>query len=136
MTRGGIIFSGLLGLTGAFLLTTISVVVMAQKIVPVLLQPPLLVWGLFLFLLTLSLLEIPLMVFTMRRIASSPNPRSQAIVLLTNIAYTFFGSVYAAPFILLAGATWVEIYAGIGLAALSIVRFITSVVFLPYGQQN
>lgn len=130
MARGAILASGLLGLTGAILLTAASVAVITAGLVPALLTDPLLVWGLFLFLLTLSGLEIPLMIFTMQRMAASPNPRAGTLVWLTNTAYTFFAAVYAAPFILLTGASPLELGAGIGLAALSLVRLISSLVFL------
>ena len=132
MTRSGIIFSGVLGLIGAILLTGACVALMTSGLIPVLLTGPLFVWGLFLFLLTLSVLEIPLMIFTMGRMATSANPRATYVVLLTNTAYTFFAAVYAAPFILLAGGSQLELWAGIGLASLSIVRFSSAMVFLPY----
>lgn len=130
MARGSILSSGLPGLAGAILLTAACVAVMASGLIPALLSGPLLVWGLFLFLFTLSVLEIPLMIFSMRRMVASPNPRAGVLVWLTNMAYTFFAAVYAAPFILLAGASQLELGAGIGLAALSLVRLISSLVFL------
>ena len=132
MTRGNLIFSGLLGLFGSLLLTAVSVVVMVQGYIPVLLQNTLLVWGLFLFLLVLSVLEIPVMIFALRRMAVSTTPRANYVVMLTNMAYTFFAGVYAAPFILLTGATWQELLAGIGLGLLTVGRFLTSLVFVPY----
>jgi hypothetical protein len=130
MVRGSILSSGLLGLAGAILLTAGCVAGATSGLIPVLLSDPLLVWGLYLFLLTISVLEIPLMIFTMQRMAASPNPRAGTLVWLTNVAYTFFAAVYAAPFILLAGASQLELGAGIGLAALSLGRFISSLVFL------
>ena len=89
-------------------------------------------WGLFLFLLVLSLLEIPVMILALRRMAVSSTPKANYVTMLTNMAYTFFAAVYAMRFILLAGATWQELLAGIGLALLSVVRFVTSLVFVPY----
>ena len=132
MTRGLLVFSGLFGLTGSLLLTTVSVAVMVLGYIPVLLQQPLFIWGLFLFLLALSLLEIPVMIMALRRMVTSTAPRANYVTMLTNMAYTFFAGVYAMPFILLAGATWQELLAGIGLALLSVVRFFTSMVFVPY----
>ena len=132
MTRGHLVFSGLFGLTGSLLLTTVSVAVMVLGYIPVLLQQPLFIWGLFLFLLVLSLLEIPVMILALRRMAVSTTPKANYVTMLTNMAYTFFAAVYAMPFILLAGATWQELLAGIGLALLSVVRFVTSLVFVPY----
>jgi hypothetical protein len=132
MTRGPLVYSGLLGLIGSLLLTAVSVAVMVLGYIPVLLQQPLFIWGLFLFLLLLSVLEIPVMILALRRMATSTGPKTNYITMLTNMAYTFFAGVYATPFILLTGATWQELLAGIGLALLSIVRFITSLVFVPY----
>lgn len=132
MTRGIFVFSGLFGLTGSLLLTAVCVAVMVLGYIPVLLQDPLFVWGLFLFLLVLSVLEIPVMIFALRRMAVSTTPKANYVVMLTNMAYTFFAGVYATPFILLAGATWQELLAGIGLALLSVVRFFTSLVLVPY----
>lgn len=135
MTRGLLVYSGLLGLTGSLLLTAVAVAVMVLGDIPVLLQQPLFIWGLFLFLLLLSVLEIPVMIVALRRMASSSAPKTNYITMLTNMAYTFFAGVYAAPFILLTGATWQELLAGIGLALLSVVRFITSLVYVPYEKQ-
>jgi len=131
MTRSSVVWTGLLGLSGGVLLTLLCTAVMVQGWIPVLISRPLFVWALFLFLLTLSVLEIPLMVFSMRRMADSPNPRAKYVVQVTNVAYISFAAVYAAPFILLTGSSQLEIAAGLILGSLCFVRFISSVVFLP-----
>ncbi len=131
MTRSSLVWTGLLGLSGGIILTLLAVGVMIQGWIPVLLSRPLFVWALFLFLLTLSVLEIPLMIFSMRRMIDSPNPRAKYVVLITNVAYVSFAAVYAAPFILLTGSSQLEIAAGLILGSLCIVRFISSVVFIP-----
>jgi len=131
MTRSSVVWTGLLGLSGGVILTLLSVAIMVQGWIPVLISRPLFVWALFLFLLTLSVLEIPLMVFSMRRMADSPNPRAKYVVQVTNVAYISFAAVYAAPFILLTGSSQLEIAAGLILGSLCFVRFISSVVFLP-----
>ncbi len=132
MSRFSLISTGLPGLIGSMLLTFTCIFVMAQGLIPAIISRPLIVWGLFLFLLTFSVLEIPIMIFSMQKMIESVNPKAKYVVLLTNTAYTFFASVYAAPFILLTGQSSLEIAAGGALASLSIVRFITSLVFLPH----
>jgi hypothetical protein len=104
--------------------------------IPTLITRPLFIWSIFGFLLFFSLAEIPVMIVGMRRMADSPNPKAKALVLITNSGYTFFASVYAAPFILLTGQFTLQLVAGAFLGALSVVRFITAVIFLPYVQQN
>jgi hypothetical protein len=128
MKRSSIILTGLIGLIGAFILTAFCLLVMTRGWIPAILSSnSRLVWGLFLFLAFFSVVEIPVMIFGMRRLAASPNPRSTYVVLLTNAGYSFFAAVYAAPFILLTG----YLRAGIALATLSVVRLISAIIFLP-----
>lgn len=131
MSRSSVMVTGLIGLIGSLAMTVAAIYAMRAGLVPPLLNRPLWVWGLFLFLLTFSLLEIPLMIFGLRKMAASVNPTARHVVLVTNAGYTLFAGVYALPFILLAGVSWTELLAGAGLASLSFVRFITSVVTLP-----
>ena len=72
------------------------------------------------------------MIFAMRRMVTSVNSRAKYVALITNTGYTFFAAVYAAPFILLAGQSSLTLAIGGIMGALSFIRFITSVVFLPY----
>lgn len=88
-------------------------------------------WGIWLllgFLLLFSLAEIPMMVFGMRRMTRRASGRWLAI--LTNAAFTFFAALYAAPLILLTGRVWV----GVALAGLGLVRFVSTLWFVPDGQ--
>jgi hypothetical protein len=100
---------------------------MVWKTIPALVTSPVYVWVLWLFLLGFSIAEIPIMIFGIRRIAASANPRAKYVALLLNSGYPFFGAVYAAPFILLTG----RLGLGMALAALSFVRFASAVIFLP-----
>ncbi len=134
MRRNRLLISGLIGLTGALLLTAAAVTIMLQGWMPVLLTRPLFVWGLFLFLLVFAVLEIPLMIFGMQKMADSPTPSAKYLVLLTNTAFTFFAAVYALPFILLTGGSWLTLGAGIALAALTLIRFISAMVYIPHDQ--
>ena len=127
MSRLSVVLTGLIGLVGAILFTAFCILIIVQGWIPIILTSPLIVWGLFIFLAIFSVAEIPMMIFGMRRIASSANPRAKYVTLLTNTGFTFFAAVYAAPFILLTGNIW----AGTALAALSVARFIAAIVFLP-----
>lgn len=136
MTRRSLIISGLVGVAGAVLLTGCALVIAASGWIPVLVTNPLLVWAIFLFLLFFSVAEIPLMVYGLERIAASNNPKAGYLALLTNTGYTFFAGVYAVPFILLAGKSIVELAAGAFLGALTFVRLISTLLFLPGDKPN
>ena len=131
MTRTSIILTGLVGLVGAILLTALCLLVMISGYIPVILSRPLFVWGLFLFLLFFSVVEIPVMIVGIGRIAESSNPKAKYVALFTTAGYTFFAGVYAAPFILLTGQSTLTLAAGALLGSLCIVRFISAVMFLP-----
>lgn len=135
MTRSNVISTGLAGLFGAILLTGFCLFVMISGWVPPLVARPFYVWGLFLFLLFFSVAEIPVMIYGMRRMADSPNPRAKTLALLTNAGFTFFAAVYAAPFILLAGSSSFQLILGALMGGLSLVRFTTAILFLPNDQQ-
>jgi hypothetical protein len=128
MKRSSIVLTGLIGLVAAFILTTFCLMIMTRDWIPAVLSSnPRLVWGFFLFLAFFSVVEIPVMILGMRRLAASSNPRSKYVVLLTNAGYSFFAAVYAASFILLTG----YLRAGVALAVLSVVRLISAIIFLP-----
>lgn len=127
MSRSSIILTGSIGLIAAIILTGFCLFVMAQEWIPTLIARQTYVWALCSFLIFFSVAEIPFMIFGIRRIAASANPKAKYVALVTNAGYTFFGAVYAAPFILLTG--WLGL--GIALAALSLLRFFTAIFFLP-----
>jgi hypothetical protein len=131
MTRTSVVWTGIVGLSGALILTALSLFIMLSGWLPPLLSQPIFVWGLFVFLLFFTLAEIPVMIFGMRRIAASPNPRAKHVALLTNVGFTFFAAVYAVPFILLAGHTPPRLAVGLLLASMAIIRFFFSIVYLP-----
>jgi hypothetical protein len=126
MSRNSLILTGLVGLAGAVVITALCMAVMMWELIPVLVTPSLYVWAIFLFLLVFSVSEIPVMIIGMRRIAASANPKARYVALLVNCGYVFFGAVYAAPFILLTG----RLGLGAALAALSLVRFISAIIYL------
>jgi hypothetical protein len=127
MKRNSVVLTGLIGFIAAVILTAFCLYTMAQEWIPVILTNPTYVWVLFLFLAVFSVAEIPLMIFGIRRIAASANPKAKYVALLTNTGYTFFAAVYATPFILLTGYLWT----GAAMASLSLARFVSAVIFLP-----
>ena len=127
MSRLSVVLTGLIGLVGAALLTTLCLFLMAPGWLPVLVIRPIFVWGILLFLTFFSIVEIPVMIVGIQRIAASTNPKAKFVALLTNAGYVFFAAMYAAPFILLTGKLWL----GAALAALSLLRFVIAVIFLP-----
>jgi hypothetical protein len=83
------------------------------------------------FVLFFSLGEIPMMLFALRRLAASAGGARPAI--LTNAAFTFFGAVYAAPFLLLTG----QIEVSLALASLCLVRLAGAAWFVsPLGDDS
>lgn len=127
MSRSSIILTGLTGLSGAVILTALCLFIVMQGWIPLLLAQPAYIWGLFIFLAFFSIAEIPVMIVGIRRIAASFNPKARYVALVVNAGYTFFGAVYAAPFILLTGRGG----PGLALAALSLVRLASAIIFLP-----
>lgn len=126
MSRNRVILTGLLGLIAAVLVTAFCFAVMRWEWMPVLVTDSLFGWAIFLFLLIFSVSEIPVMIIGMRRIAASANAKARYLVLLLNCGYVFFGAVYAVPYILLTGG----LVLGALLASLSLIRFITSLIYL------
>jgi len=89
-----------------------------------------LTWLLLGFLLVFSLAEIPVMIFGMRYVGSSAS--GKRLVILVNVAFTFFATVYAVPFLLLTGRAGI----GLALAALGMVRFAGALWFVPGGSST
>lgn len=127
MSRNNLLLTGIIGLVGAVIITALCFVVMIWQVIPVLVTRPVFVWATFLLLLIFSVSEIPVMIIGLRRIAASANSKARYVALLGNCGYVFFGAVYAVPFILLTG--WLGL--GALLALLSVVRFITAMIYLP-----
>lgn len=126
--RSNLIVSGLLGLAAGALLAAAAVWVAAHHLIPL---PPLLSSPPVVLIFTLifgafSIAEIPLMVFTMRRLAVERQD-NRGLVVGLNALYVFFAAVYALPVLLLTGSIpW-----GLALSALGIVRFFTGLLFVP-----
>jgi predicted small integral membrane protein len=127
MTRTSIALTALVGLVGAVVITGFCIYLVTQPWYPTIITNSSVILVLFLFLAVFSVAEIPLMIYGLRSIAASANPRAGIIVLITTAGYTLFAAVYATPLILLTENLW----AGVALAGLSLVRFISAVTFLP-----
>jgi uncharacterized membrane protein YdfJ with MMPL/SSD domain len=77
------------------------------------------------FVLLFSLAEIPLMVFSLRQMVSSPSGERLAVWITA--AFVFFATFYAAPFTVLTG----RVGAGVALAALCLLRLVSALLFVP-----
>lgn len=127
MSRRHIFLTGLGGLVGAVLLTALCLFIVVQGWVSPLIGTATYAIVIFLFLGLFSLAEIPVMLFGIRYIATGRDPNAPTIALFTNAIYIFFAAIYAAPYILLTGEFW----GGLILGGLSLLRFISAMVFLP-----
>lgn len=89
-------------------------------------------WGLFCLFGSISTVEIPLMVFGLKKLAASPNPFARRGTQIGVGVFVFFAAVYALPNLLLAAPSlrWL----GIALGATAVVRFIAAVIFVPQFQ--
>ncbi|RME74367.1 MAG: hypothetical protein D6784_10075 [Chloroflexi bacterium] len=131
VNRTELALSGLVGLAAAGLATGLTILIVRQPWMPQVITRPVWVWTLFLMLGGISAAEIPVMVYGMRRMAARPGRSVRYLLWLTNGFYVFFAAVYAAPYILLTSRPGT----GAVLAGLSLIRFISSLLFLP-GAQN
>ena len=118
--------SGLVGLLSGALLTGGSLWLVDSGI----LNPPLpyrIVEVVLVFMLVgISLAEIPLMIFAIRRLAGSSSGDNRRIAAILNGLYVLFAAIYAVPVSLLTGnVLWTLV-----LSALCIVRFATSMAFV------
>lgn len=120
-----LLFSGIIGLGGNFAFF-LSASLFQTHFVPVLLHGWMALLA-FLFCLTFSLAEIPMMIFALRKLAGGSQGASQQHALvLTNVFYVLFAAVYAGIYVLLTG----EVVVGGGLSALGIVRFFSTLCFV------
>jgi len=122
-SRNPLWLSGLSGLALAVILTIGTVGAVRYGLPPLVVS----VTGrliLLVFVLFFSVVEIPLMVVALRRIVSSST--SVWVPTVTHAAFVFFAAFYAAPYTLLTGQIWV----GVALASLSLIRLGISLVFV------
>jgi len=123
--RPRLFLSGLIGLVAGGLLAAGSVWGVTQNIIPILLPLPLVALVMTILFGAVSLAEIPMMIYTMRRLVVE-RPTNHGFVLGLNALFVFFAAVYALPVLLLTGSLgW-----GLALFCLSIVRFAASMAFV------
>lgn len=123
--RRNLMLAGISGLLASLLLAIVSTWLVTSKI----LSPPLPYRSVALLLVVVlggfSLAEIPIMIFTMRRLSAESTDNHRVVAGL-NALYVLFAAVYGVPVSLLTGSMgW-----GLALCALSLVRFITSLAFV------
>ena len=116
--RRNLMLAGVGGLLASMLLAVISTRLVTSGI----LGPPL-PYRLVALLLAVvlggfSLAEIPMMIFTMRRLSAESTDNHRVVAGL-NALYVLFAAVYGVPVILLTGSVGL----GLALCALSLVRF-------------
>jgi hypothetical protein len=113
--------SGILGLVLGLLIFLASIWV--RSLIPALLPGFILALVTFVVLLLIALVEMPMMVFALRKMAQSTTPR---LMISSGFAlYAMFAAVYAAIFILLTDAGY--FYFGATLAALGIARLVSGI---------
>ena len=123
--RRNLMLAGSGGLLASLLLALVSTWMVTSGI----LSPPLPYRSVALLLVIVlggfSLAEIPIMIFTMRRLSAERTDNHRVVAGL-NTLYVLFAAVYGVPVSLLTGSVgW-----GLTLCALSLVRFVTSLAFV------
>jgi hypothetical protein len=134
LLRRNLMLSGLVGLLACGLTASLAAWLSYGGIVEPLLPYPLVTLLLVLVFGGFSMAEIPLMVFTMRRLLVE-RQGNYSFVLGLNALFCFFAAVYGAPVLLLTGSlSW-----GLGLCGLGIARLAASLAFIrppPSGSGN
>jgi len=123
-----LVLPGLIGLGAGAALTAGAVWLTAGGTVPRVVPPGWGTWALLGFVLLLSLAEMPMMVFALRRMAGgTPTRSAPRIARLASAAFVFFAAFYAAPFTALTG----HVAAGVALAALCLARLACVLLIVP-----
>ncbi len=122
--RRKLLLAGVAGLVGGAILAWLSALIVRRELIPILIGGR---WAgaVFAFLLALSLAEIPLMVYGLRKIVVTDTPGLDWAAAVTNSAFVAFAAVYGGAFILLTG----RIGWGLALCGLGLVRFGASLIF-------
>ena len=130
MTQTKLIYSGSLALIGNLIIiaATFPLQIWLSTQIPSLLTIPLVAWSTFLTLIFLALLEIPVMIYGLRKIAEGETKHTATILLYGNCLFIFFPIVYALPNLLLTGPDY--IWMGLAISITSLLRFGASLLFL------
>jgi hypothetical protein len=130
-TRAGVLLSGAAGLVAAALLAGAAAwLVGSGRLKPLLPLPAIAILFAVVFG-AISLAEIPIMVFAMRRLAVE-RPENRPVVLGLNALYVSFAAVYALPLFLLCG----HVVLGWVLSGLAALRLASSLLFVREGDEK
>ena len=123
--RRNLLLAGIGGLLASLLLAALSSWLVTSGVLSPPLPYRLVTWLLVIILGVFSLAEIPVMIFAMRRLSAERTGNLRLVAGL-NAVYVFFAAVYGAPVGLLTGSVdW-----GLALSTLSMVRLVTSLLFV------
>ena len=123
--RRYLLLSGLAGLLACALLAAVAAWLVAGNRVKAPLPYSTVTWLLALIFGGISLAEIPMMIFALRRLLVE-RKGNRSVVLGLNALFVFFAAVYGAPVLLFTGSlAW-----GLALCALGLVRFVSSLLFV------
>ena len=121
----GLLVSSLVGLAGAGLLTALAAWLVAGQHVRPPFEHPMIVLAFAVVFGAFSLVEVPIMVFALRRLLIERAGNRRAVTGLNGI-YVLFAAVYALPVFFFTGSqTWDWL-----LSALALLRFTTSLIFV------
>lgn len=123
--RLNLCLSGMGGLVACFLLAGLSAWLIRGHVIRPLLPHPLVTLLCVLVFGAFSLAEVPLMLFTLRRLTAEQRG-SLRVVYGLNGLYISFAAVYGAPVLLLTG----NLAAGLCLCGLGTLRFATSLIWV------
>ena len=126
VNRNKVAIAGGIGLFSNILLTTACYVIRYFWLPPLIPQPKI-AWILFIVLGLIALIEIPLMIFGLKKMASGSSKAAKAANFAVS-GFVFFAAVYALPNLLLTNFSL--IWMGLVLAGTSLLRFGASVFFL------
>ncbi len=128
MKRTDVVIAAGIGLLLGVLIAALSVIVRQVWLPAALFSQSLIAWVMFLMLGAFSLLEIPVMIFGIRKMTESGQPATLKVALFTVGAFVAFAAVYALPNLLLTSPR--TLWMGATLAALALLRFATAALFL------
>jgi hypothetical protein len=125
-----LLLAGSLGLLGSGLISLLAFLVRRfwGFSLPAPFDLAIIAWGTFFVFFALALLEIPLMIYALRQVAVGKSAHTGTILWSTQGLFVFFPAIYALPNLLLTNLSLA--WLGLIIAAISVLRFISSLIFL------